>query len=309
MKTQLQRALMGAATGVSLALAATAANATRPPLDPAPSPILVQGYYAVDVGNSGFVGLLTDTSGATGFGLTPGGSNANVAIGASLAGNPAAYASGAEIAGEHGQLLGSATITYLVDLHANSQAAADQIVARLNDFGAIAKVSGSYTNSVDGQAYALGNITTGAVLDDLNIDPSLSDGRVFSCDPGNIFPGGTNGCGSGTFSEVALNFVTSTNFVGGSAFDFYGVIQISAGGGVGPGGGFAQTFGGGFSAFMDPTITLGAGLSAADYSIILGGGQVGGDGGGVPEPATWALMIAGFGLAGASLRRRKPSAA
>ena len=89
MKTQLQRALMGAATGVSLALAATAANATRPPLDPAPSPILVQGYYAVDVGNSGFVGLLTDTSGATGFGLTPGGSNANVAIGASLAGNTA----------------------------------------------------------------------------------------------------------------------------------------------------------------------------------------------------------------------------
>ncbi|ODT86541.1 PEPxxWA-CTERM sorting domain-containing protein [Phenylobacterium sp. SCN 70-31] len=27
-------------------------------------------------------------------------------------------------------------------------------------------------------------------------------------------------------------------------------------------------------------------------------------GAGVPEPATWALMIAGFGLAGASLRRR-----
>lgn len=27
-------------------------------------------------------------------------------------------------------------------------------------------------------------------------------------------------------------------------------------------------------------------------------------GGGVPEPATWALMIAGFGLAGAALRRR-----
>jgi len=26
--------------------------------------------------------------------------------------------------------------------------------------------------------------------------------------------------------------------------------------------------------------------------------------GGVPEPASWALMIAGFGLAGAALRRR-----
>jgi hypothetical protein len=31
-----------------------------------------------------------------------------------------------------------------------------------------------------------------------------------------------------------------------------------------------------------------------------------GAGGGVPEPATWALMIAGFGLAGATLRRRRP---
>ena len=29
------------------------------------------------------------------------------------------------------------------------------------------------------------------------------------------------------------------------------------------------------------------------------------EGGGVPEPASWALMIAGFGLAGASLRRRR----
>jgi len=29
--------------------------------------------------------------------------------------------------------------------------------------------------------------------------------------------------------------------------------------------------------------------------------------GGVPEPAIWALMIGGFGLAGASLRRRRPA--
>lgn len=32
-------------------------------------------------------------------------------------------------------------------------------------------------------------------------------------------------------------------------------------------------------------------------------------GGGVPEPAVWALMIGGFGLVGASLRRRRPRAA
>lgn len=33
------------------------------------------------------------------------------------------------------------------------------------------------------------------------------------------------------------------------------------------------------------------------------------DNGGVPEPASWALMISGFGLAGATLRRRRTVAA
>ena len=33
------------------------------------------------------------------------------------------------------------------------------------------------------------------------------------------------------------------------------------------------------------------------------------DPGAVPEPGTWALMILGFGLAGASLRRRLPAIA
>ncbi|THD64539.1 MAG: PEP-CTERM sorting domain-containing protein [Phenylobacterium sp.] len=31
--------------------------------------------------------------------------------------------------------------------------------------------------------------------------------------------------------------------------------------------------------------------------------------GGVPEPSAWALMIAGFGLTGAALRRRRAAVA
>jgi hypothetical protein len=38
-------------------------------------------------------------------------------------------------------------------------------------------------------------------------------------------------------------------------------------------------------------------------TITAGGGPV------IPEPATWAMMIAGFGLVGASLRRRRPATA
>ncbi|OYU15929.1 MAG: hypothetical protein CFE37_03605 [Alphaproteobacteria bacterium PA4] len=39
----------------------------------------------------------------------------------------------------------------------------------------------------------------------------------------------------------------------------------------------------------------------------LGGG--GGGGGGVPEPASWAMLIAGFGLTGAAMRRRRGAGA
>ena len=47
--------------------------------------------------------------------------------------------------------------------------------------------------------------------------------------------------------------------------------------------------------------SLGVGLDNVTFES-LGGAPVGSA---VPEPATWAMMIAGFGLAGASLRRRR----
>ena len=46
---------------------------------------------------------------------------------------------------------------------------------------------------------------------------------------------------------------------------------------------------------------------SSDSGVLVG--SVPGGPGAVPEPATWALMIGGFGLAGAALRRRKSLAA
>lgn len=52
-------------------------------------------------------------------------------------------------------------------------------------------------------------------------------------------------------------------------------------------------------------------FSYADISIHQGVNVIGqfNGGGAVPEPAAWALMIGGFGFAGATLRRRKAVAA
>lgn len=50
--------------------------------------------------------------------------------------------------------------------------------------------------------------------------------------------------------------------------------------------------------FVGPDATLGV----DDFNFTLAGG-----GGGVPEPATWAMMLIGFGIVGGAMRGRKAS--
>ena len=69
-------------------------------------------------------------------------------------------------------------------------------------------------------------------------------------------------------------------------------------------------------AYVDPEISIDPSFALTDpnyltnYSIVLSPG-VGNSlpAGAVPEPATWALMIGGFGLTGALARRRRAVAA
>jgi hypothetical protein len=59
------------------------------------------------------------------------------------------------------------------------------------------------------------------------------------------------------------------------------------------------------SAVVDPTFTIDPAF-AGRWSIDgIPVDTTTTTGGGVPEPATWAMLVAGFGLAGASLRRRR----
>ena len=58
-----------------------------------------------------------------------------------------------------------------------------------------------------------------------------------------------------------------------------------------------------FSVTLDPTISLAPGFADQGYQLLVAPDAQPPTG--VPEPAAWALMIVGFGLTGASVRRRR----
>ena len=155
---------------------------------------------------------------------------------------------------------------------------------------------------------------------------------------------GFGGGGGGSYVDASLTFAGSApglnsgnglvDLSGASAFTFsytgsvqdyivrlsgyYTITALGAQGGdgaTGHGGLGAYAQGRGFfAAGTDLRIVVG-GRGNGDFGSLTGGGGGGGSfvyyGApvAVPEPATWALMISGCGMAGAALRRRRATVA
>ncbi len=112
-----------------------------------------------------------------------------------------------------------------------------------------------------------------------------------------------SGGGSGSFEVFG---VLGANDASIAANSFFGFITLRAS---------SVLFEGGRAyAAIDPVITFNlAGVDPNDFTLTLSPGFLnagpGGSGGSVPEPAQWALMLAGFALVGATVRRRRAALA
>jgi hypothetical protein len=131
--------------------------------------------------------------------------------------------------------------------------------------------------------------------------------------------------GSETFMNIAAGFTTgfSFNYV---SVSFSGSVSVYDGlNGTGnllatlnlsPNAGSCPAYGAGFCPFSPTGVLFDGMAKSVSFAgvanqivfddITFGSDQPGG-GGVVPEPATWAMMLAGFGLVGAAMRRRRTS--
>jgi hypothetical protein len=159
--------------------------------------------------------------------------------------------------------------------------------------------------------FSTGNLTVGHSTGPIELFGIYTDEQV------NVNPGGLPGDGDATHQNIFVNFTFTNPNLPGSGPD----------GTVG-----GETYGVGVAGFVDhghvhwtgPTTVDFAGIGAltitlsdADFGQFVNNeGFVNGTfslgtipTAGVPEPASWALMIGGFGMTGAMMRRRRTAVA
>ncbi len=191
---------------------------------------------------------------------------------------------------------GSLSVGYLVVLHANNQAAADTLRSLLATSGAIASISGNYSLGGTDSFWSSVSAQTGVS----QLGAGL--GGIFHKECSLIGDSGTpGGCGSGTYT-LPLNFVSGSTYTNGSSLDFISSIGLSASANAGPVN--LGYYIGTAHAFVHPVITFANGINQSQFSLSVGSAPSP-VAAAVPEPASWAMLIAGFGLTGAVARRRR----
>lgn len=110
---------------------------------------------------------------------------------------------------------------------------------------------------------------------------------------GNLAGGGTVSQTITTDPDNILTYSLDAAFQDLSSVDITAKLPVM---------GIAISNGAGLSAQFDNIVATPFGLCNVDHPQACTATD---GGGGVPEPASWALMIAGFGMAGAALRRRR----
>ncbi len=157
-------------------------------------------------------------------------------------------------------------------------------------------ITGNYGVSASGTGTAFAGIGTGLAAG-LHGTVGFVLGGEFGCSP-TVVP---SGCGSGAFT---LSTSVDDSPLSGGIFSIFIQATGNLDGSVGPMGSF--------SAFVDPHVSIDcAKATFADcsaYSLVVAPDSFT-VGSGVPEPSTWALLLAGFaGLGSVTVRRARKTA-
>ncbi|WP_426162920.1 PEPxxWA-CTERM sorting domain-containing protein [Sandarakinorhabdus sp. DWP1-3-1] len=121
---------------------------------------------------------------------------------------------------------------------------------------------------------------------------SRIDGGSFSLTGLDVFAADSNGLG------VPLTFI-GTLAAGGTTSFTVNLPEFGPGAAI-PSTRVAVDFGSSFAAVTEVRWSNGAEFHQVDNLVVAVATAA------VPEPASWALLIAGFGMTGAALRRRRP---
>jgi hypothetical protein len=148
-------------------------------------------------------------------------------------------------------------------------------------------VSGSFLIIYDFEGYVAGSISSGIYAADLDAfventsalapigfddDPTITN-LVFK------WKGAPFNASGGPFADVSFSGLTARSVYSGVRNDGFSAVSV---------------------------VNNGSGTGLPDYEFgPVGVPDSGGGSNEVPEPATWALMLAGFGLAGTALRTRR----